>query len=60
MKQQLIKCLPQVYFELIRSDIPEPSGVKPPRSPALRSSLPYVMKPSCEGPSVMKPTREEL
>ena len=49
-----------MYSELIRSDIPEHSGVKPLRSLALRSSLPSVMKPSREGPSVMKPTREEL
>ena len=49
-----------MYSELIRLDNPEPSGVKPPRSPTLRSTLSYVMKPSPEGPSVMKPTQEEL
>ena len=27
VKQQLAKCLPRVYSELIRSDIPGPSGV---------------------------------
>ena len=30
------------------------------RSPASRPSLPFVMKTSHEGPSVVKPTREEL
>ena len=29
VKQQLAKCLPRVYFKLIRLDIPGPSGVKP-------------------------------
>ena len=60
VKQQLAKCLSRVYSELIRSDIPGSSGVKPSRSPTLRPSLPPVMKPSREGPSAVKPTREEL
>ena len=60
MKQQLAKCLPRVYFELIRLEIPEPSGVNPSRPPALRPSFPSVMKPSREGPFFVKPTREEL
>ena len=60
VKQQLTKCLPWMYSELIRSDIPEPSGVNPSRPPALRPSLNSVMKPSREGPSTVKPTREEL
>ena len=34
--------------------------MNPSRPPALRPSLPSVMKPSREGPSAMKPTREEL
>ena len=29
VKRQLAKCLPQVYYELIRLDILEPSGVNP-------------------------------
>ena len=29
VKGQLARCLPRVYFELIRSHIPGPSGVKP-------------------------------
>ena len=49
-----------MYSELIRSDIPGPSGVKPSRSPALRPSLPSVMEPSREGPSTVKPTQKEL
>ena len=60
VKQQLAKCLLRVYSELIRSGIPRPSGVNPSQPPALRPSLPYVMKPSHEGPSAVKPTREEL
>ena len=60
VKQQLAKCLPRVYSELIRLDIPEPSSVNPSRPPALRPSLPSVIKPSREGPSAVKPTREEL
>ena len=60
VKRQLAKCLPRVYSELIRSDILEPSGVNPSRPPASRPYLPSVMKPSREGLSVVKPTREEL
>ena len=60
VKQQLAKCLPRVYFELIRSYIPGPFGLSPFQSPSLRPSLPSVMKPSHEGPSAVKPTREEL
>ena len=60
VKQQLAKCLPRVYSEMIISNIPEPFGVNPSRPPALRPSLPYVMKPSREGPFTVKPTREEL
>ena len=60
VKRKLAKCCPWLYFELIRSDIPEPSGVSPSRASTLRPSLPFVMKTSCEGPLVVKPTREEL
>ena len=60
VKRQLAKCLPRVYSELIRSDIPRPSSVNPSRPPALRPSLPSVMKPSHEGPSAVKPNQEEL
>ena len=48
VKRQLAKCLPRVYSELIRSDIPGSSGVNPSRPPASRPSLPSVMKPSHE------------
>ena len=34
--------------------------MNPSRPPALRPSLPSIMKPSCEGPFAVKPTREEL
>ena len=60
VKQKLSKCCPWVYSELIRLDIPEPSGVSHSRAPASRPSLPFVMKTSREGISVMRPTREEL
>ena len=60
VKQRLVKCLPRAYSELIRSDIPGPSGVKPSQPLSLRLSLPSVMKPSRDGPSTMKPTKEEL
>ena len=60
VKRKLAKCRLWVYSELIRSDIPEPSGVSPSRALASRPSMPFVMKTSREGPSVMKPTREEL
>ena len=60
VKRKLAKCRPRVYSELIRLDIPKPSGVSPSWAPASRPSLPFVMKTSREGSSVMKPTREEL
>ena len=41
-----VRCHPQAYSKLIRSDIPEPSGAKPARLPVLRSSPPSIMKPS--------------
>ena len=60
VKRKLAKCHPRLYSELIRSNNPGPSGVSPSRAPSSRPSLPYVMKTSREGPSVVKPTREEL
>ena len=60
VKRKLAKCRQRVYSELIRSDILGSSGVSPSRSSASRLSLPFVMKTSREGPSVVKPTREEL
>ena len=60
VKRQLAKCLPRVYSELIRSNILRPSGVNPPRPPTSRPSLASAMKPSREGPSTVKPTREKL
>ena len=56
VKRQLAKCLPWLYSELIRSDIPEPSSVTSSWPPASRPSLPFVMKPSREGPFAVKPT----
>ena len=60
VKRKLAKCRPQVYSKMIRSDIPGPSGVSSSRSLASRPSMPFVMKTSHEGPSIAKPTREEL
>ena len=49
-----------MYSKLIRSDIPGPSDVNPSQPPALRPSPLSDMKPSREGPSDVKPIREEL
>ena len=46
VKQKLVKCAPRAYSELIRSDIPEPSGARLARLPFLRPSPISVMKPS--------------
>ena len=56
VKQQLVKCVPRVYSKLIISDIPGPFEEKLSPPPALRPSLPSVMKPSREGPFFVKPT----
>ena len=50
VKRRLAKCSPRTYSELIRLDIPEPSGAK--------SSRPSTLRPSQS--SVMKPSQEEL
>ena len=71
VKQRLVRCHPQAYSELIRSDIPRPSSAKPARLPVLRSSPPSVMRPSLPliskssssfslEPLIAKPTRGEL
>ena len=54
VKWKLVKCHPRPYSELIRSNIPGPSGAKPARPPAQRPSSPSVMKPSL--PPVSKPS----
>ena len=46
VKRRLVRCHPPAYSELIRSDIPGPSGAKPTQLPVLRPSPPSVMKPS--------------
>ena len=72
VKRKLVKCSPRTYSELIRSDIPRPSGAKPsrPSEPfgakssrssepsGAKSSLPSALRPSQS--YVMKPSREEL
>ena len=71
VKRRLVKCHPWAYFDLIRSDIPEPSGAKPARLPVLRPSPPPFMKPSLPPvskssssstlePLITKPTRGKL
>ena len=68
VKRKLTKCASCVYFELIKSDIPKPSGARSARLPFLRSSLLSFMKPSVSKssspsvsePLIAKPTRGEL
>ena len=68
VKRKLVKCAPRAYSELIRSDIPGPSGARPARLPFLRPSplsmmKPYVSKspsPFVLEPLITKPTRGEL
>ena len=60
VKQQLGKCHPRAYYDLIKSDILGSSGVSPSYSPYLRSPSPSAMEISFKGPPVVKPTREEL
>ena len=68
MKWKLVKCAPRAYSELIRLDIPGPSGARPAQLPFLRSSPLSVMKslvsrsssPSISEPLIAKPTRGEL
>ena len=58
VKWKLVKCAPRAYSELIRSDIPGPSGARPTRLPFLRPSPISVMKPSVSkspSPSVSEP-----
>ena len=58
--QELAKCSPRPYLELIRSDIPGPSSLRSTRSAYLRPSPPSAMKFSLVGPSASKPTKGEL
>ena len=68
MKWKLVKCAPQAYSELIRSDIPGSSSARLSRLPFLRSSSLSIMKrfipksssPSVSEPLTLKPTRGEL
>ena len=63
-----MKCAPRAYSELIRSDIPGPSGARPARLPFLRSSPLSIMRhpvsrsssPYVSEPLITKPTRGEL
>ena len=68
MKIKLVKCAPRAYSELIRSDIPGSSSVRPARLPFMRSfplsimkrSIPKSSSPSVSEPLTSKPTRGEL
>ena len=46
VKQKFVKCSPRTYSELIKSDIPGPSGAKSSRPSSLRPPQSFVMKPS--------------
>ena len=56
----LTECSTRSYAELLRSDIPSPSGLKSARSSALRSSPPSTMGVFSFGPAVAAPTRGEI
>ena len=56
----LAECPPRPYAELIKLDIPGPSGSRFARSAALRPSPPSTMRVSPIGPSAAKPTKGEL
>ena len=58
--QELAKCSPRTYSELIKSDIPGPSSLRSTCSATLRPSPPSTMKFSPVGPFVVKPTKGEL
>ena len=68
VKRKLVKCASRAYYELIRSDIPGSSGVRPTRLHFLRSSPLSVMKrpvpksssSSVSEPLTAKPTRGKL
>ena len=56
----LAECPARPYADLIKSDIPGPSGSKSTRSTALRPSPPSTMRVSPIWPSVANPTKGEL
>ena len=63
MKRKLVKCAPRAYSELIKSDIPGSSGVRPARLHFLRSSPLFVMKrpvPKSSSSSVPDPLTAKL
>ena len=68
MKRKLVRCAPQAYSELIRSNILGSSGARPTCLPLLRSSPLSVMKrsvpksssSSVSEPLTSKPTQGEL
>ena len=68
VKWKQVKCAPLAYSELMRSNIPRPSGARPSRLPSLRPSPLSVMNPpvskssspSVSEPFIAKPTQGEL
>ena len=56
----LTECSARSYAELLRSDIPSPSGLKSARSSALRPSPPSTLGVFSFGPAVAAPTRGEI
>ena len=59
VKRKLGKCHPRAYSDLIRLDIPDPSGVRPFGSPYL-TPPPPAMETSPRGSLAVRPTWEEL
>ena len=63
MKRKLVRCATRAYSELIRSDIPGPSGARLAQLPFLRPSPISVMKPpvsKSSSPSVSEPLIAKL
>ena len=56
----LTECSARSYAELLRSDIPNSSGLKSARSSALRPSPPSTLGVFSFGPAVAAPTRGEI
>ena len=56
----MTECSARSYVELLRSDIPSPSGLKSARSSALRPSPPSTLGVFSFGPAVAAPIRGEI
>ena len=56
----MIECSARSYAELLRSDVPSPSGLKSAKSSALRPSPPSTLGVFSFGPAAAAPTRGEI